>query len=245
MRVSLFVTCLVDQLWPTVGSATVEVLERAGCTVQFDARQTCCSQPAYNSGWKTEARSVARSFLNIYDSSRADAIVLPSGSCTAMIRHLPGLFEEGDPDRERAQSVARRTHELASFLVDTMKVVDLGAAFPARLCWHDACHGLRELGLRDEPRQLLARVEGAMLIEVASSETCCGFGGTFSVKYPEISVAMLDHKLQAIEQADVDFVVSSDASCLMQMGGRLARRASRVRTVHLAEVLAGRGSLPT
>jgi L-lactate dehydrogenase complex protein LldE len=239
MHVSLFVTCLIDQFWPSIGTATVEVLRRAGCSVEFDARQTCCSQPAFNSGWRKEARSVARAMLDIYDESRADAIVLPSGSCTAMLRHLPELFPAGDPDHDRAVALGRRTHELAAFLVDVLGVTDLGAVFPARLTWHDACHGLRDLGLRDEPRRLIERVSGAVLIETASAETCCGFGGTFSVKYPEISVAMLDHKLQAIEEADVDFVVSSDASCLIQIGGRLARLGSRVRAVHLAEVLAG------
>jgi L-lactate dehydrogenase complex protein LldE len=235
-RVSLFVTCLVDQLRPEVGLATARVLERAGCEVVFDARQTCCAQPAFNSGFRDEARAVARHFVRVFES--ADAVVVPSGSCTSMVRHLAELFADEPAWRERAERVAARTHELASFLVRELGVSDLGARFSGRIAWHDACHGLRELGVKSEPRALLARVRGAELVELKGAEACCGFGGTFSVKFPELSTAILDHKLAALAEARVDAVASLDASCLLQIAGRLARTGSRVRTLHLAEILA-------
>jgi L-lactate dehydrogenase complex protein LldE len=238
VRVSLFVTCLVDQLWPSVGRASVEVLRRAGCEVVFEPRQTCCAQPACNAGWRAEARVVARALLEAYAGGGFDALVVPSGSCAAQIRHLPELFDAGTAEHARAGELGARTHELGAFLVDVLGVDDLGARFDGRLTWHDACHGLRELGIRDQPRRLIARVRGAELVEAASAEACCGFGGTFSVKHPEISVAMLDQKLQAVEQLGIDALVSGDVSCLMQIAGRLQRRRSPIRTLHLAELLA-------
>ncbi|TDJ66600.1 MAG: (Fe-S)-binding protein [Planctomycetota bacterium] len=238
MRVALFVTCLVDQLWPSVGTATVRVLERAGCEVLFDERQTCCGQPAFNSGYRDEARTVARAFLEVYGRDDAEALVLPSGSCAAMVHHMAELFDESDPWHARAKAVAARTHELGAFLVNVLGVDDVGATFAGRVTWHDACHGLRDLGIREEPRRLLAKVRGIEFVEASSAESCCGFGGTFSVKYPAISVAMLDQKLQALELDEVDTIVSGDVSCLMQIGGRLARRKSPIRTLHLAELLA-------
>ncbi len=237
LRVSLFVTCLVDQFRPDVGRAAVEVLRRAGCDVEFDARQTCCGQPAYNSGWQEDARRVVRAMLDAYEDS--DAIVLPSGSCTAMFTHWPELFEPDDPAHARAKAIAGRTYELSAFLVDVLGAPLLDARFEGRVTWHDACHGLRELGLGRQPRALLAQVEGLELFESESSESCCGFGGTFSVKYPELSVAMLDQKLQGLEQRGIDAIVSGDVSCLMQIGGRLEHRGSSIRTLHLAELLAG------
>ena len=234
-RVSLFVTCLVDQFHPDIGRAAVEVLRRAGCKVDFDPRQTCCGQPAYNSGWQDEARRVVRAMLDVYED--AEAIVLPSGSCTAMFAHWAQMFEPDDPDHARAQSVARRTHELSSFLVDMLGISDLGARFEGRVTWHDACHGLRDLGLGRQSRALLEHVEGLELVEVEGAQSCCGFGGTFSVKYPELSVAMLDQKLQGLEERGIDALVSGDASCLMQIRGRLEHRGSPIRALHLAELL--------
>ena len=240
MRVSLFITCLIDQLWPAVGTSAVEVLRRAGCEVVFDERQTCCGQPAFNTGYRTEARRLARRFIEIFEDGRADAIVSPSGSCTAMVQHFHALFAEDEEWRRRAESVAARTHEFGAFLVNVLGVEDVGASFHGRVTWHDACHGLRDLGVREEPRRLIRNVRGAEFVELANADACCGFGGTFSVKYPEISVAILDNKIDAIEQADVRAVVSGDASCLMQIGGRLTRQNSRARTMHLAELLASR-----
>lgn len=238
MLVSLFVTCLVDQLWSGIGASCVEVLRRVGCEVEFDERQTCCGQPAFNTGYRTEAREVAQRFIRIFEESDAEAIVSPSGSCTAMVHHFAELFSD-DPDwRKRAQEIATRTHELSSFLIRVLKIEDVGAAWPGRLTWHDACHGLRDLNLRSEPRSLIRHVRGAEFVELENADACCGFGGTFSVKFPEISLAILDQKIEAIERAGVQAVVSGDASCLMQIGGRLSRKGSNVRVMHLAELLA-------
>jgi L-lactate dehydrogenase complex protein LldE len=237
MRVSLFVTCLVDQLWPSIGTAAVQVLRRVGCRVDFDERQTCCGQPAFNTGYRNEARSLAERFIAEYESASVDAIVVPSGSCTAMVHHYEDLFTD-ESWRRRAKQVAERTFELSDFLVNRLQVDDVGASFAGRLTWHDACHGLRELRLHDEPRRLLRNVRGAEIVDLPNAAACCGFGGTFSVKYPEISVAIVDEKVDAIRHAGVDAVVSSDASCLMQIGGRLSRLGASVRTLHLAEVLA-------
>jgi L-lactate dehydrogenase complex protein LldE len=234
--VSLFVTCLVDQLRPEVGLAAARVLERAGCEVSFDARQTCCAQPAFNSGFREEARAVARHFVEVFEP--ADAVVVPSGSCTSMVHHFADLFATEPAWLERAERVAAKTHELAGFLVRELGVTDLGARFAGRVAWHDACHGLRELGLRSEPRALLGAVRGLELVEMKGAESCCGFGGTFSVKFPELSTAILDHKLAQLAEAKVDVLASLDASCLMQIQGRLARTGSKVRTRHLAEILA-------
>ena len=240
MRVSLFVTCLIDQLWPAVGSSAVEVLRRAGCEVVFDARQTCCGQPAFNTGYRNEARRLARRFIEIFEEGNADAIVSPSGSCTAMARHFHELFADDEPWRKRAEAIAARTYEFGSFLVDVLGIDDVGASFKGRVTWHDACHGLRDLGVREEPRRLIRNVRGAEFVELVNADACCGFGGTFSVKYPEISVAILDNKIDAIEKAGVRAVVSADASCLMQIGGRLTRKGSKARVMHLAELLAAR-----
>lgn len=238
MRISLFVSCLVDQLWPAAGTATVEVLRRAGCTVSFDPRQTCCGQPAWNTGYVDDARQVLCKTIELLEEGDAEAIVVPSGSCAAMLRNAPEVFVSGDEWRERAEAVAKRTHEFSSFLVNVLGVEDVGAHFDGSLTWHDACHGLRELGLREEPRRLLSKVAGAELVEVEGCDSCCGFGGTFSVKYPEVSVAMLDRKLEAIEASGVDALVSGDVGCLMQLGGRIERRGTAIKVLHIAEVLA-------
>jgi L-lactate dehydrogenase complex protein LldE len=237
VKVSLFVTCLVDQLWSSVGTSCVDVLRRVGCEVEFDDRQTCCAQPAFNTGYRDEARQVAQRFIEVFEQSKAEAIVSPSGSCTAMVHHLPELFPDDDAWRARAEAIAGRTHELSSFLVRVLKVEDVGASWRGKLTWHDACHGLRDLNLKSEPRALIRNVRGAEFVELENAEACCGFGGTFSVKYPEISVAILDQKIEAIERAGVQAVVSGDASCLMQIGGRLSRRGSQVAIMHLAELL--------
>jgi L-lactate dehydrogenase complex protein LldE len=238
VKVSLFVTCLVDQLWSSVGTSCVDVLRRVGCEVEFDERQTCCGQPAFNTGYRAEARQVAQRFIEIFETSKADAIVSPSGSCTAMVHHFPELFGEDPRWLERARSVGSRTYELSSFLIRVLKLEDVGASWNGRLTWHDACHGLRDLNIKSEPRRLISHVRGAEFVELENAESCCGFGGTFSVKFPEISVAILDQRIEAIERAGVDAVVSGDASCLLQIGGRLSRKGSSIRVMHLAELLA-------
>jgi L-lactate dehydrogenase complex protein LldE len=238
IKVGLFVTCLVDQMWSSIGTSSVEVLRRAGCTVEFDERQTCCGQPAFNTGYRVEARRVAERFIELCEDSKAEAIVSPSGSCTAMVHHYAALFPKDEHWRRRARAVAERTFELSSFLVRVLKIDDVGARFAGRVTWHDACHGLRDLNIHDEPRRLIKRVRETEFVELENAEACCGFGGTFSVKYPEISAAILEQKIQSIERAGVDAVVSGDASCLMQIGGRLSRLGSKVRVMHLAELLA-------
>ena len=240
MRVALFVTCLVDQMWPSVGVSTLEVLRRAGCTVEFDERQTCCGQPAFNTGYSAEARKLAERFIRICEECEAEAIVSPSGSCTAMVHHYPALFPDDQLWRQRARAIAARTFELSSFLVRVLKVDDVGARWQGRVTWHDSCHALRDLNVHSEPRRLIGNVRETEFVELENADSCCGFGGTFSVKYPEISVAILDQKIEAIEKAGVQAVVSGDASCLMQIGGRLSRKGSSVRAMHLAELLASR-----
>lgn len=241
MKVAFFVTCLVDQLCPNVGVSAVKVLRRAGCEVVFDERQTCCGQPAFNTGYRREARKFAERFIEIFEESDADAIVSPSGSCTAMVKHFFELFPDDEAWRKRAEAIALKTHEFTSFLVNILMIDDVQAVGSGRLTWHDACHGLRDLGIRNEPRSLLKKVEGVEFVEMEKADVCCGFGGTFSIKYPEISAGMLDNKIEAIEKADVSAVVSCDASCLMQIGGRLSRLGSETKAIHIAEILAAQG----
>jgi L-lactate dehydrogenase complex protein LldE len=225
-------------MWPSIGASTVQVLRRAGCTVEFDERQTCCGQPAFNTGYTGEARKLAQRFIRICEGSEAEAMVSPSGSCTAMVHHYPALFPDDEEWRRRARNLAARTFELSSFLVRVLRIEDVGARWPGRVTWHDACHALRDLKVHSEPRRLIGHVREAELVELENADSCCGFGGTFSVKYPEISVAILDQKIEAFERAGVQAVVSCDASCLMQIGGRLSRQGSSVRVMHLAELLA-------
>ncbi|MBI5852498.1 MAG: (Fe-S)-binding protein [Planctomycetes bacterium] len=239
MRVALFASCLVDQCWPSAGAGALAVLRRLGCEVSFDPRATCCGQPAYNAGHRGPARLQAQQWIASFERSGAEYAVLPSGSCTAMGHQFPRLFAAGDPWRARAEHFAECAHELCGFLVSVLAVDDVGASFHGTITWHDACHGLRELGLREEPRHLLKKVRGARFVELADADACCGFGGTFAVKHPELSVAIVDKKVEAIAASGVDAVVASDASCLMQIEGRLRRVGSPVRVVHVAELLGG------
>jgi len=238
VKVSFFVTCLVDQLFPNVGVSAVKVLRQAGCEVVFDDQQTCCGQPAFNTGYRKEARKFARRFIEIFEGSDADYIVSPSGSCVAMIKHFHDLFPDDEKWRERGDAIAAKTHEFTSFIVNVLKLENIDSAFSGRVTWHDACHGLRDLGLKSEPRKLLKNLDGVEFVDLPNADSCCGFGGTFSVKYPEISTAIVDGKLDAIEKSDVDAVVSCDSSCLMQLGGRLSRRGSKIKAIHIAEILA-------
>ncbi|RMH03131.1 MAG: (Fe-S)-binding protein [Planctomycetota bacterium] len=237
MRVSLFVTCLADRLRPRLGLAAAELLERAGCEVLYSPRQTCCGQPGFNCGFHDEARAVARSLIAALDDG-AEAVVAPSGSCVAMVRRYGELFA-GDPAwRERAAALAGRTFELSSFLVDHLGRTAFGARRELRASWHDSCHGLRELGLRAAPRRLLAEVAGLELVEAPLAAECCGFGGAFAARNEAISVAMADRKIDELEALGVDVVTGADLSCLLQLGGRLERRGSRIRALHFAELIA-------
>ncbi|HJS23734.1 MAG TPA: (Fe-S)-binding protein [Pyrinomonadaceae bacterium] len=245
MKVSLFITCLVDQLYPEVGMAMATLLTRLGVEVSFNADQTCCGQPAFNSGYQPEARSVAEQTLNLLarELESVDYIVAPSGSCVTMIRkYYPELFADDPELKQQAESVGQRLYELSQFLVEVLGVRDVGAEFEGRVTYHDSCHLLRELGLSRPPRELINAVKGVEFIELDDADVCCGFGGTFAVKYPEISSAIATEKVTCIERSKADTVVACDASCLMQIGGMLSRKGSAVRTLHLAELLAGPNS---
>jgi len=238
-RVSLFVTCMVDQLFPKVGMAMADVLERLGYQVDFPENQTCCGQPAFNSGYHEEARTVARHFLNTFEG--CERIVVPSGSCTSMIvHHFADIFQNEPATLARVHTMEKRVWEFATFLTEVAGVEDVGARFDGVVTFHDGCHALRELGVKQAPRRLLAHVRGLELREMMPAEECCGFGGTFAVKFAELSGAMAQTKIDAINRTGAGTVVSLDPSCLMQIQGVLSRAGSSVRTMHLAEVLASR-----
>jgi L-lactate dehydrogenase complex protein LldE len=238
-RVTLFVTCIVDQVFPRVGLALADVLERAGYEVAFPESQTCCGQPAFNSGYWQEARKVAEHFLGVFRGT--DPIVCPSGSCTAMVTHHFADLFDGDPYiMEQVHDIERRTWEFSKFLLECAGVEDVGARFDHSVTFHDSCHGLRELGIKTGPRRLLSHVRGLTLKEMEYAEECCGFGGTFSVKFPDVSGGMARTKIQSILDTGAEYVVSVDSSCLMQLQGALSRGGHAVKTIHLAEVLASR-----
>ena len=238
-RVALFVTCLVDLFRPSVGFAAVRLLERAGCAVEVPAAQTCCGQPAFNTGDRATSEAMAKGLVRAF--AGYDHVVAPSGSCAGMLRkHLPELFDAEPEWRARAEELAGRCHELVSFLVDVMGVRAVeGARLAARATYHDSCSGLREMKVKRQPRQLLASVEGLELVEMAEAETCCGFGGTFCVKYPEISTRMVSDKARNAQATGADLLLAGDLGCLMNMAGRLKRTGSRLEARHVAEVLAG------
>ena len=242
-RVGLFVTCLVDMFRPSVGFAAVKLLEDAGCTVEVPEAQTCCGQPAFNSGDTADAAAIARNVIAAFKGF--DFVVAPSGSCGGMIvKHYPELFEAGTADHAAAVELAGRTHELVSFLTRVLKLESVMAEFPARATYHDSCSGLRELGIKQEPRTLLASVAGVSLHEMTDAEVCCGFGGTFCVKYPGISDKMLEKKLKNIHATGADTLIAGDLGCLMNMAGKLKREGSAVKVRHIAEVLAGDHETP-
>ncbi len=242
-RVGLFVTCLVDLMRPTVGFAAVKLLEEAGCTVEVPQAQTCCGQPAWNSGDSANARRVAKGLIAAFEPYRY--VVAPSGSCAGMIRvHYPELFAGQGEWEERARALAAKTHELVSFLVDVMKVPGVASRFEASATYHDSCSGLREMGVKTQPRALLATVQGLTLREGREAETCCGFGGLFCVKYPDISAAIADVKVDDIVATGAKTVLGGDMGCLLNIAGRLKRRGLDVETRHVAEVLAGKTDAP-
>lgn len=237
-RVALFVTCLVDLHRPTVGFAAIRLLEMAGCTVEVPRAQTCCGQPAYNSGDRTTARDLASGIIDAFEGF--DYVVVPSGSCGGMIaHHFPGLFDNDPALRTRAEALAAKTHELVEFLVDVMGMEAVTAQCDAVTTYHDSCSGLREMGVHDQPRKLLASVKGLELREMTDADVCCGFGGTFCVKYPDISVRMVSNKAQAVSDTGATMLLAGDMGCLLNMAGRLSREGKDVAVRHVAEVLAG------
>ena len=238
-RVSLFVTCVVDQVFPQVGIAITQVLERLGFQIDFPEAQTCCGQPAFNSGYTEEARGIARHFLNVFRDSAA--IIVPSGSCTSMIsHHFADIFQHDPKLLAEAHALEPRVWEFSRFLLEVAGVEDVGARFEGVVTYHDSCHALRELRIKAGPRKLLAKVRGLTLAEMETAEECCGFGGTFSIKFPEVSGAMARTKIDSIQKTGASTVVSIDSSCLMQLQGVIDRAGLPIRTLHLAEVLAAR-----
>jgi len=241
-RVGLFVTCLVDLIRPSIGFAAVKLLEDAGCTVAVPL-QSCCGQPAFNSGDRRTTRAIAEQVIEAF--APYDYVVAPSGSCAGMLRvHYPELFH-GDPNwQPRADAFAAKTHELVSFLVDVLGVARVDASFEGTATYHDACSGLRELGVRVQPRRLLGTVRGLTLKEMRDADVCCGFGGTFCVKYPDISDAIVGKKAANVAATGAEVLIAGDLGCLMNMAGKLQRQGSRIKARHIAELLAGMTDLP-
>jgi L-lactate dehydrogenase complex protein LldE len=237
-RVALFVTCLVDLHRPSVGFATIRLLEQAGCQVEVPLAQTCCGQPAFNSGDRATTVDLARGILEAF--SGYDYVVVPSGSCGGMLkRHMPYLFDDDPNLRARADQLAERVFELVSFLTDVLHISTIPAQYNGTVTYHDSCAGLRELGVKAQPRQLLDGVTGLTRKEMTDPEVCCGFGGTFCVKYPEISTRMVTDKVQDVVRTGADTLLAGDMGCLLNMAGRLKREGSSVKVRHIAEVLAG------
>ena len=239
MRVGLFVTCLVDLFRPRIGFAALRLLEAAGCEVIVPETQTCCGQPGYNSGDRASALALARKVLAEFES--CDYVVAPSGSCSGTIRtHYPDLFAGRPAELERAKRLGARTYELTDFLVNVVRLEQVPGRFDGTVTYHDSCSGLREMGVKSQPRRLLARVPGLRLAEMAEAETCCGFGGAFAIKFGEISTRLADNKCNNVAATGADAVVLGDLGCMLNIEGRLRRRGDlKTKVLHVAEVLAG------
>lgn len=237
-RVALFVTCLIDVVRPSIGFAAVKLLRAAGCRVDVPRAQTCCGQPAFNSGDRATAAALARRTIEALRGY--DYVVAPSGSCAGMLKsHYPELLADDPEAWGEASAFADRVHELCSFLVDVRGMTKVDASFEGTVTYHDSCSGLRELKVKEQPRKLLRSVKGLELVEMAESEVCCGFGGTFSLKYPDISNAMVEKKSAEIEKMSADVVVAGDLGCLMNIAGKLSRQQRPTQVRHVAEILAG------
>ncbi|MEI7024907.1 (Fe-S)-binding protein [Paenibacillus sp. y28] len=236
MRVSLFVTCIADQMYPEVAESVVRLLHRYGCEVDFPELQTCCGQPAFNSGYQDEAREVARNLIRAFEHS--DYVVSPSGSCTGMVHHFyPYLFENEPEWKAKAERIVERTYEFSQFLVQVLGITDLGAEFGAKVTYHPSCHATRLLGVKEEPMQLLTSVKGIDFVSLPKKEDCCGFGGTFAVKMSDMSEAMVCEKASHVCETGAEILVGTDLGCLMNIGGRLNKEGKPVRVMHLAQLL--------
>ncbi len=242
-KVGLFATCLVDLFRPNVGFATAKLLQDAGCEVDVPVSQTCCGQPAYNNGDQADARAIAQHVISIFENY--DYVVAPSGSCAGMLKlHYPKLFA-GDPQwQARAQDFAGKSYELISFMTDVLGIKQLTAYYAGKAAYHDSCSGLRELGIKQQPRNLLANIEGLVLVEMQDTEVCCGFGGTFCVKYPELSTRLVSDKAKNIMDSGADTLFAGDMGCLLNIAGRLSRLQQPIKVYHIAEVLAGMTTVP-
>ena len=236
MQVEAFIPCFIDQFYPETAANFIKVLEKVGCKVNYNPEQTCCGQPAFNSGHWNEAWDIAGKF--IHDFSGAEVIVSPSASCTGFIRnYYPELFKETS-ETQNAKSISKRVYELTDFLVNHLMVSDFGAGFPHRVTFHDSCAGLREYGIKSEPRQLLSKVKGLELLEMDKTDTCCGFGGTFAAKFHHISTAMTEQKVEHALQTGAEYIVSTEASCLMNIESYIRKQKLPVKTIHIVDVLA-------
>lgn len=236
MNVQLFIPCFVDQLFPDTAFNMVKVLEKAGCTVTYNSRQTCCGQAAFNAGYWEESKSVCQKFIR--DFNGTDPIVAPSASCVGFVKNYYGRLFDNSSVHHEVQDIRTRIHEFSSFLVHRMGVTDFGASLPGKATYHDACAALRECQIKEEPRKLLSKVRGLELKEMADVETCCGFGGTFAVKYENISIAMGEQKVENAMATGADYIVSTDLSCLMHQQGYINQKGYSIKTLHLADVLA-------
>ncbi|MGE5443545.1 MAG: (Fe-S)-binding protein [Ignavibacteriales bacterium] len=239
IKASLFITCLVDLFFPQIGESMVTILRELGVEVDFPEDQTCCGQPSFNSGFQGDARAIARRFLSIFNQDDNRYIICPSGSCTSMVRVFYKELFKGNPQMlEIIHKVSSRTYEFSEFLVNVLKAEDIGATYTGKVTYHDSCHLLRELRVKDEPRKLIKSVKGVEFIEMNLHDACCGFGGTFSIKFPDVSASILDEKIENIIKSGADTIISSDMGCLMQIGGALSRRGIPVKVLHIAELLA-------
>ncbi|WP_409345613.1 (Fe-S)-binding protein [Paenibacillus sp. MBLB4367] len=236
MRVSLFITCLADQLYPEVGESVVRLLHRYGCEVDFPEVQTCCGQPAFNSGYQDEAREVARNLVRAFEHS--DYVVTPSGSCSGMVHHYyPYLFQDEPEWKEKADKLVAKTYEFSQFLVKVLGVRDLGAYFPEKVTYHPSCHAMRLVGIKEEPQALLENVQGMAFIDLPRKEDCCGFGGTFAVKMADMSQAMVCEKAANVCATNANVLVGTDMGCLMNIGGRLNKEGKPIRVMHISQLL--------
>ncbi len=238
MNVQIFVPCFVDQLYPTTAFNMVDVLEQAGCTVQYNNNQTCCGQPAFNAGFRVEAKDVCNKFIK--DFQGADYIVAPSASCVGFVRNYYAKLFDNSSFHSEVKDLSNRIFEFSEFMVNVLKVEDLGASLKGKATYHDSCAGLRECKIKREPRLLLSHVAGLELIEMNDVETCCGFGGTFAVKFEPISISMADQKVQNALATGADYIISTDLSCLMHLDGYIRYKGYNLRTMHIADVLASR-----
>lgn len=238
MKVTLFATCLVDMFQSSAGKATVELLERLGCEIEFPESQVCCGQPAYNSGYVKEAKEAMKSMINTFID--AEYVVSPSGSCITMFQEYPHVFK-GDPVWEpKAKKLAEKSYELTQFIVDVLKIEDVGARFEGKVTYHTSCHMTRLLGVKKAPMILLSNVKGLEFTELPGKEQCCGFGGTFAVKMAQISEQMVDEKVLHVEETGAEYLIGADAACLMNIGGRIERQGKPIKVLHIAEVLNSR-----
>lgn len=235
MKVSMFITCVSDAVFPKVGEAMARLLARYGVQLEFPEVQTCCGQPAYNSGYWNEARQAALTILQAFDDS--DFVIAPSGSCTGMLHHYPKLFQDDPVNLVKAQNLQRKSYEFSQFMVQVLGVTDLGAVFPHKVTYHPSCHGTRILGIRDEPMQLMQNVKAMELVPLPFAEDCCGFGGTFAVKMSDISGAMVTEKSDHVLETEAEILTGLDMGCLMNIAGNLRYRREPVRVMHLAELL--------